>query len=78
MPVVVPLLPFDQPGGIARALASLLDPATRARHAALARGQVEAHFSEPVVTRQIMHMYQDILSGQPVTTNHGHHPIPPA
>lgn len=69
---------FDRPGGIARALAALLDPPTRARHAALARAQVEAHFSEPVVTDQIMHMYQDILSGQPVTADDGHHPNRPA
>jgi glycosyltransferase involved in cell wall biosynthesis len=70
--------PFDQPSGIAQALASLLDPATRLRHAVLARGQVEAHFSAPVVTAQILAMYQDILSGHSVTANDGHLPHPSA
>lgn len=70
--------PFDQPGGIAQALARLLDPATRVRHAALARRQVETHFSAPVVTARVLAMYRDILSGQPVTADDGHRPHPSA
>jgi hypothetical protein len=47
-------------GGLARALAAMLDPALRARLAAAARPWVEQEFATPVVIRAIVSMYESV------------------
>jgi len=51
---------LSQEGGMVEQLTYLAAPATRARHALLARRHAEATFSEPVVVKQILSMYDQV------------------
>ena len=52
---------ISEPGGLAAQLTRLLDAATRSRHAQQARQHAESTFSEAVIVRQILAMYNTVL-----------------
>ncbi|MCG3148418.1 MAG: D-inositol-3-phosphate glycosyltransferase [Verrucomicrobiae bacterium] len=52
----------EQPGQLAQALGSYLDENQRQTRAAAARARAVALFSEEVVLKQILRMYEDVLS----------------
>jgi 1,2-diacylglycerol 3-alpha-glucosyltransferase len=54
---------FSQTGGMSAGLRALSDPVYRSHLSAMARQQVEARFSESVVIRDILAMYDAVMRG---------------
>jgi 1,2-diacylglycerol 3-alpha-glucosyltransferase len=62
---------ISQPGGLVRQWVRLLDPAVRARWSAAARIHAEETFSEAVVLKQTLEMYDTVMGNPPRSGREG-------